>query len=94
MLLEQEALKRQEEIDEQLAAKRRQADIRKKHEEMHKLTEGIEIAQLQEDKARALRISEHEIERARAGSSRASTSLRSVSPIIVQRVALRKFGPS
>ena len=78
MLLELEALKKkQEKIDEQLAAKKRRAEIRKEHEE-------LEIANFQEEKARALRISEKEIEVARAGSSRASTSFRSVSPITVQ----------
>ena len=81
MLLELEARKKQEEIDEQLAAKKRQAGIRKKHEEIDKLTEELEIAKLQEEKARALRISEKEIEIARAGSSRANTSLRSISPV-------------
>ena len=69
MLLELEAMEKQEEINEQLAAKNRQAEIRKKHEEMDKLTEEIEIGKLQEEKARALRISEKEIEIARAGSS-------------------------
>ena len=39
MLLELEAMKKQYEIDEQLAAKKRQAEIRKKHEEMDELTE-------------------------------------------------------
>ena len=39
MLLEQEGLKKQEEIDEQLAAKKRHAVIRKKHEDLDKLTE-------------------------------------------------------
>ena len=47
MLLELEAMKKQEEIDEQLAAQKRQAEIRKKHEEIDKLTEELEIAQLQ-----------------------------------------------
>ena len=83
MLLELEALKKQEEIDEQLAAKRRQAEIRKKHEEMDKLTEELDIAKLQE--ARALRISENEIEIARRGSSRTSTSFRSLSNIRSER---------
>ena len=84
MLLELEAMKKQEEIDEQLAAKKRQAEIRKKHEEMNKLTEELEITKLQEEKAKALRISEKEIERARAGSNRANTSLGSVSPVAIQ----------
>ena len=62
-LLELEAMKKQEEIDEQLAAKNRQAEIRKKHEEMDKLTEVLEITKLKEEKARALRISEKEIQK-------------------------------
>ena len=52
--------------------------------EVDKLTEELEIAKLQEEKARASRISEREIEIARAGSSRANTSLRSVSPVPIQ----------
>ena len=72
-------MKKQQEIDEQLAAKKRQADIRKKHEEMNKPTEELDITKFQEEKARALRISEKEIEIARAGNSRANASLRSVS---------------
>ena len=84
MLLELGAMKKQEEIDEQLAAKKSQAKIRKKHEEMDKLTEELEIAKLQEEKTSPLRISEKEIEIARAGSSRANTSLRSVSPVPIQ----------
>ena len=84
MLLGLEAMKKQEEIDEHLAAKKRLAEIRKKHEEMDKLTEELEITKLQEEKARALQISEKEIEIARAGSSRAYTSMRSVSPVPIQ----------
>ena len=84
MLLELEAMKKQEEIDEQLAAKKRQAEIRKKHEEMNKFTEELEITKLQEEKARALQISEKYIEIARAGSSRANTSLRNVFPVPIQ----------
>ena len=90
MLLELEAMKTQEEIDEQLAAMKRQAEIRKKHEEMNKLTEELDITKLQEEKARALRISEKEIEIARAGSSRANTSLRSLSPVPIQRDPFEK----
>ena len=51
MLLELEAMKKQEEIDEKLAAKKRQAEIRKKHEEMDKLTEELEIAPRGEGKS-------------------------------------------
>ena len=83
MLLELEAMEKQDEIDEQLAAKKRQAEIRKKHEEMDKLTEELEIAKLQEEKARAKRIAEKEMEIARAEGSRASKSLRSISPISI-----------
>ena len=75
MLLELEAMKKQEEIDEQLAAKKRGMRI---------LAEELEIAKLEEEKERAKRISEKEMEKARAGSSRASTSLRSVSPVPIQ----------
>ena len=90
MLLELEAMKKEEEIDEQLAAKKRQAEIRKKHEEVDKLTEELEIAKLQEEMARALRISEKEIEIARAGSSRSNTILRSVSPVPIQSDSFEK----
>ena len=90
ILLELEALKKQEEIDEQLAAKKRQAEIRKKHEEMDKIIEELEIIELQKEKARASRISEKQIEKARAGNNRASTSLWSVSLITVQSNPLEK----
>ena len=83
MLLELETMKMQQEIDEQLAAKKREVDIRKKQEEMNlrRLAEELEIDELEEEKERAKRISENEMEIARAGNSRASTCLRSVSPI-------------
>ena len=68
MLLELEAMKKQDEIDEQLAANKRQAEIRKKHEEMDNLTEELEIAKLQEEKARAKRIADKEMEIARKQS--------------------------
>ena len=86
MLLELEAMKKQDEIDEQLAAKKREVEIRKKQEEMNMriLAEELEIAKLEEEKERAKRISEKEIEKSRAGSSRANTSLRSVSPVPIQ----------
>ena len=86
VLLELEAMKKQEEIDEQLAAKKRAAEIRKKQEEMNMriLAEELEIAKLEEEKERTKRISEKEIELARAGSSRANTSFRSVSPVPIQ----------
>ena len=83
MLLELEAMKKQEEIDEQLAAKECQSEIRKKDEERDKLTEELEITKRQEEKSRSLRISEAELEIAQAGSSRANTSLRSDSPVPV-----------
>ena len=86
MLLELEAMKKQEEIDEQLAAKKREVEIRKKQEEMNMriLAEESEIAKLEEEKERAQRISEKEIEIAREGSSRANTSFRSVLPVPIQ----------
>ena len=58
----------QEDIDEQLTAKKRQAEIRRKQEEMDKLRQELEITKHKEKKARALRISEKDMERARAGS--------------------------
>ena len=60
MLLELEAMKKQEEIDEQLAAKKREVEIRKKQEEMNMriLAEESEIAKLEEEKESAKRISE------------------------------------
>ena len=51
---------------------------------MRILAEELEIAQLEEENARAKRIAEKEMEIARAAASRASTSLRSVSPIPIQ----------
>ena len=90
MLLELDAMKKQEKIDEKLVAKKRQAEIRKKHEEMDKITEELQMAKLQEEKAKALRISEKEIEIARAGSSRANTSLRSVSPVPILSAPFEK----
>ena len=86
MLLELEAMNKPEEINEQLAAKKRKVEIRKKQKEMNMriLAEEPEIAKLEEEKERAKRISEKEIEIARAGRSRANTSLRSVSPVPIQ----------
>ena len=56
MLLELEAMKKQEEIDEQLAAKKREVEIRKKQEEMNMriLAEESEIAKLEEEKEKCL----------------------------------------
>ena len=77
-------MKKPEEDDGQLAAKKRQAEIRK-------LAEELEIAELEEEKARAQRISEKEMEIARAGSTWASSSLRSVSPITLHSDPFEKF---
>ena len=60
---------------------------------MDNLTEELEIAKLQEEKAIALRISEKEIEVVRAGSSRETISFRSVSPTAAQSDLFEK-GPS
>ena len=48
---------------------------------MRILAQELETANFEEEKERAKRISEKEMELARAGSSRASTSLQSVVPI-------------
>ena len=67
LLLELEAMKKQDEIDEQLAAARRKAEIRKKQEEMDMriLAEKLEIAKLEEENARAKQILKNDMELAR-----------------------------
>ena len=57
---------------------------------MRILVEELEIAKLEEEKERAKRISEKEMEIARAGSIRASTRLRSVSPVTIQSDPFKK----
>ena len=52
LLLELEAMKKQNEIDEQLAAARRKAEMRRKQDEIDTLTEKLEIARLKEESAR------------------------------------------
>ena len=92
MLLELEAMKKQEEINEQLAAEKREVEIQKKQEEMSMgiLAEELEVAKLEEEKERAKRISQKEMEIAQAGNSRASTSFRSVSMIPLQSDSVEK----
>ena len=70
LLLELEAMKKQDEIDEQLAAARRKAEIRKKQEEMDMriLAEQLEIARLEEESARTKHVANQEIELARSGT--------------------------
>ena len=67
LLLELEAMKKQDEIDEQLAAARRKAEIRKKQGEMDMriLAEKLEIARLEEESARTKQVANQEIELAR-----------------------------
>ena len=52
LLLELEPMKKQDEIDEQLAAARRKAEIRRKQDEIDTLTEKLEIAKLEEENAK------------------------------------------
>ena len=59
---------------------------------MRLLAEELEMAKLKEEKEMAKRISEKEIEKARAGSSRANTNFRSVSPVPIQSDPFEK-GP-
>ena len=68
ILLELEAMKKQDEIDVQLAAEKRQAEIRKKQEEMHMtiLAEELEIAKLEES-ARSKQVTNQELEITRNG---------------------------
>ena len=67
LLLELEATKIQDEIDEQLAAARRKAEIRKKQEEMDMriLAEELEIAKLEEEAARAKQVLKNDMDSAR-----------------------------
>ena len=67
LLLELEAMKKQDEIDEQLAAARRKAEIRKKQEEMDMRTiaEELEIAKLEEETARAKQALKNDMDSAR-----------------------------
>ena len=67
LLLELEAMKKQDEIDEQLAAARRKAEIRKKQEEMDMriLAEELEIAK--EETARAKQVLKNDMDSTRNG---------------------------
>ena len=56
-LLELEAMKIQDEIDKQLAAARRKAEIRRKQHEFDTFTEELEIAKLEEENARTKQVS-------------------------------------
>ena len=66
LLLELEAMKKQDEIDEQLAAGRRKAEIRRKQHEIDTLTEKLDIAKLEES-ARTNQMANQEKELARLG---------------------------
>ena len=50
------SIKKQDEIDEQLAAARRKAEIRRKQDEIDTLTEKLEIAQLEEENAKSKQV--------------------------------------
>ena len=65
--LDLEAMKKQDEIDERLAAARRKAEIRKKQGEMDMriLAEELEIAKLEEETARAKQVLENDMDLAR-----------------------------
>ena len=69
LLLELEAMKKQEEMNEQLAAKKRQAEMRKKQDEMEMsmrvLAEKLEIAKLEEEAARAKQVLKNNMDSAR-----------------------------
>ena len=56
LLLELEAMKKQDEIDEQLAAARRKAEIRRKQDEIDTLTEKLENAKLEEGSAKTKQV--------------------------------------
>ena len=76
-ILELEAMKKQEEIDEQLVLKR-------------KFEKELAIAEIEKENARAKRTADKEMEIAQAERSRASTRLRSVSPIPIQNDTVEK----
>ena len=67
LLLELEAMRKQDEIDERLAAARRKAEIRKKQGEidMRILAEELEIAKLEEETARAKQVLKNDMDLAR-----------------------------
>ena len=52
LLLELEAMKKQDEIEQQLAEARRKVEIRRKQDEIDTLTEELEIAKLEEENER------------------------------------------
>ena len=66
LLVELEAMKKQDEIDEQLAAARRKAEMRRKQHEIDTLTEKLEIAKLEES-ARTKQMTNQEKALARNG---------------------------
>ena len=70
LLLELGAMRKQDEIDERLAAARRKAEIRKKQGEMEMgiLAEELEIARLEEESARTEQVANQEKELARNGT--------------------------
>ena len=68
ILLELEAMKKQDEIDEQLAAGRRKAEMRRKQDEIDTLTKKLEIARLEEESARTKQVTNQEIELERNGT--------------------------
>ena len=61
LLLELEVMKKQDEIDEQLAAARCKAEIRRKQDEIDTLTEELKIAKLEEN-VRTKHVPDHEKE--------------------------------
>ena len=65
LLLELEALEKQDEIDEQLAAARRKAEMRRKQDEIDTLREKLGISRLEEESARTKQIANRENELAR-----------------------------
>ena len=80
ILLKLETMKKQDEIDEQLAAARRKAEIPKKQGEMDMriLAEELEIAKLEEETARVKQILKNDMELARHGTRLSSTQSQKV----------------
>ena len=67
LLLELEAIKKQDEINKQLAAARRKAEIRRKQDEIDTLTEKLENAKFEEESAKTKQVANQKKELPRNG---------------------------
>ena len=93
LLLELEAMKKQDEIDEQLAAARRKAEIRKKQEEMERriIAEELEFAKLEEEAARAKQVLKNDMDSARREMQLKQKVTKQLQPCKVPQESYRTF---